>query len=290
MFKKPIVRLIAKSVPKREEMDAVVCGTMGIDQYRTQETTDAGDICAFAGRRCYNSFDLSLNPNLTRVRSDMAEYLENILAHGHGSVLEHASFTFSIENVSRVFTGELNRHRVGTAISEASMRYIRYLSIPLAEIDCFEVDDVEWEFYSARDGIGAEGLDPNSAEWYKDIEKRVIALEQINVAMSAISKAYRTIEAAFAEDLNGKDFKMKKILTSAMRRILPMGIATGGVWTFNVRALRHIIAMRCSEHAEEEIAKVFAMVLDVVAKEEPTLFGDFTYAEGNIRIPKYSKV
>src|SRR6185312_802422 len=70
-------------------------------------------------------FQPSLNPNLTKVRKDMVEYLDNVLKQRHGSVLEHAVFTYAVNGCSRVFTGEKNRHRVGTAISERSMRYVR---------------------------------------------------------------------------------------------------------------------------------------------------------------------
>ena len=69
-----------------------------------------------AAKRCYMSFEAGLNPNVTRVRKDLTEYLDNVLKSGHGSVLEHATYTFAIENVSRVFTGELNRHRAGVGI------------------------------------------------------------------------------------------------------------------------------------------------------------------------------
>lgn len=87
-------------------------------------------VIGVAAKRCYTSFEAGLNPNVTKVRKDWTDYFNNILASGHGSVLEHASWTFAIEGVSRVFTGEMNRHRAGVAISEGSMRYIRFDDIP----------------------------------------------------------------------------------------------------------------------------------------------------------------
>ena len=56
-----------------------------------------------AGRACYRSWTEGLNPNVTRVRRDQREYFLNILRSGHGSVLEHANYTFLMWNVSRVF-------------------------------------------------------------------------------------------------------------------------------------------------------------------------------------------
>ena len=69
-------------------------------------------------------------PERPRVRDDQAKYLQNILRSGHGSVLEHVSFTFVLHNVCRVFTHELVRHRPGTAISQESLRFVRLDEMP----------------------------------------------------------------------------------------------------------------------------------------------------------------
>src|ERR1700687_5902785 len=95
------------------------------------QVTEPALLIALAAKRCYMSFEPGLNPNVTRVRSDYVEYFDNILRSGHGSVLEHAVYTYAIEGVSRVFTAEMNRHRAGWAISEGSLRFIRFdKSIP----------------------------------------------------------------------------------------------------------------------------------------------------------------
>ena len=57
----------------------------------------------FGGRACYRSWEPGLNPNVTRIRTDRREYFANILRSGHGSVLEHANYSFALRNVSRVF-------------------------------------------------------------------------------------------------------------------------------------------------------------------------------------------
>ena len=76
-----------------------------------------------------------------------------------------------------------------------------------------------------------------------------------------------------------KSFPTKKKLTSLFRRLIGMGVATGGTWTFNARALRHILALRTSPHAEEEIAMVMGMIGKHIVESEPALFGDFTLDE-----------
>jgi thymidylate synthase (FAD) len=83
----------------------------------------------FGGRACYRSWEPGLNPNVTKIRTDRREYFANILRSGHGSVLEHASYSFAIRNCSRVFTHELVRHRAGSAFSQESLRYVRLADI-----------------------------------------------------------------------------------------------------------------------------------------------------------------
>jgi thymidylate synthase (FAD) len=75
-----------------------------------------------------------------------------------------------------------------------------------------------------------------------------------------------------------------------MRRIVPMGIATGGIWTGNIRALRHVLEMRTTEAAEEEICFVFSNIMKRIAELEPNLFGDFEQDEFGFWKPKYHKV
>src|ERR1700719_3873486 len=57
----------------------------------------------FGGRACYRSWEPGLNPNVSKVRTDQREYFANILRSAHGSVLEHANYSFALRNVSRVF-------------------------------------------------------------------------------------------------------------------------------------------------------------------------------------------
>ena len=83
--------------------------------------TDANDsfsvLSELAGRVCYMSFERS------RPGGNEA-YLERIIESGHGSVLEHTVFNFIITGVSRGFSHELVRHRIGVAYSQLSTRYV----------------------------------------------------------------------------------------------------------------------------------------------------------------------
>lgn len=241
--------------------------------------TDASQLIALCGKRCYASFDTEsgLNPNVTKIRTDHAEYVTNILASGHGSVLEHATWSFAIENVSRVFTGEMNRHRAGVAISEASMRYVRFDDIGYCPPDTVAGPSSLLEELLSADMTSAEVQ-----------EAQQITQELFDSAFRQMEQWNLTLTETWRID-ELKNFKVKKVLTSMFRRLIGMGVSTGGVWTINARALRHILAMRASTHAEEEILHVFSRVADIMIADEPLLFGDFQKTE-NGWVPKYPKV
>jgi thymidylate synthase (FAD) len=235
-----------------------------------QEVTDPALLVALAAKRCYMSFEAGINPNVTRIRRDWTEYLDNVLKSGHGSCFEHCVFTFAIENVSRVFTGEMNRHRAGVGISEGSMRYIRYKDMPW------------WrpEFLSVKEEDG-----PSIAD------KKRRTLDEFNAHFQMTEDRYARLQDIWKEELAvGSKFKGKKQVTSLIRRIIPMGVATGGVWTMNARAVRHILALRASEAAEEEICHVFGRVGKMMVESQPMIFGDFKQVEGKYWRPEYVKV
>jgi thymidylate synthase (FAD) len=209
---------------------------------------DGEKLVELSGRNCYRSFDVGLNPNIKRVRTDSEDYHGNILKVGHGSILEHATATFAFEDVSRVFTHEAVRHRAGTAMSQESLRYVR-------------LDDLKF--------------------WIPD----VIAdnPEALKVFMEVIEKCeWGQKELAKIYDIeNVKSFHTKKQLTSAFRRVAPIGLATGLAMTFNLRSLRWVIQMRTAESAEVEIRKVFCKVYEIAKEKWSFLFQDFETNDTN---------
>ena len=241
--------------------------------------SDASALIALCGKRCYASFEVGLNPNVSKIRTDHAEYITNVLKSGHGSVLEHATWSFAIENVSRVFTGEMNRHRAGVAISEASMRYIRFDDIGFTIPDSIKENGVNEPGGSEDEESGQMDTSFTQKEDTRALfDEAFSQMEQWNLDLGNIWKI---------EEMT--DFTKKKQLTSMFRRIIGMGVSTGGVWTINARALRHILALRGSVHAEEEIFHVFSRIADIMIADEPLLFGDFVRNEEGW-VAKYPKV
>lgn len=217
-------------------------------------------------------------------------------------------------------TGEMNRHRAGWALSEGSMRFIRYAEgVPYWIPDSIKGGDV---FYESDDGtvrldfndLGADVFVENGIHFFtggvageafpSDLEDLEQYPEEVQLAVrkaitrGAFRKAfgsqttiYKIMERVWAKELAPTSkFKGKKEITSMMRRIVGMGVATGGMWSGNVRALRHVITMRAAPEAEEEILHVFARVAKMMRDREPLMFGDFTQDAQGFWRPKYRKV
>jgi thymidylate synthase (FAD) len=257
----PTVHLIARPSLNLEGMRGYLADVGGEAWLeRRLEAADgapnAGELLVeFGGRACYRSWEPGLNPNVTRVRSDQREYFENILRSAHGSVLEHASYSFAIRNCSRVFTHELVRHRAGSAFSQESLRYVRLTDIG------FRVPPV---------------LEPVREQVLSVVEQ----LEELQISAAR----------ELGIDEEGVPFHVKKEVTSALRRLAPIGLSTDIVWTANVRTLRHVIEMRTAPGAEEELRLVFDQVARIMRAEAPGLFQDFAQNGDGAWTPRFSKV
>lgn len=256
----PSVHLIAKPSVDTRAMRAyldAVGGAKWLDRREEEaEASNAAELLVeFCGRVCYRSWEPGLNKNVTRVRHDQREYLGNLLSSLHGSVLEHANYTFVFRHVSRVFTHELVRHRAGSAFSQESLRYVRLTDIG------FRVPDA---------------LEPIRDQVVNLVEQ----LEEFQVSAAE----------ALGLDDDGVPFSVKKEITSALRRLAPIGLSTDIVWTANVRTLRHVVEMRTSTGAEEELRLVFDRVAEIMCEEAPGLFQDFNRADDGSWLPEFRKV
>lgn len=266
----------------RRWLDSMGAVNSPIDPVET--ISDGEQLIGLAGKRCYKSFEPFLNPNVTKVRKEWNGYFNNILKSGHGSVLEHTNFTYAFENVSRVFTAEMNRHRAGVAISEQSLRYVRFNNIPFWLPTSLQSKDSLW----GNDGkINPDDYpsDTESDLEYKKAKTRYI----LRNTLVDIERQYMSLVKLWDFD-NMTDFHQKKIVTSMLRRIIPLGVATGAIYTMNGRAVRHICTMRCDPAAEEEICYVFSRVAKDMVTKAPLLFQDFKQTEEGFWYPEFRKV
>ena len=236
----PKVFLVGETRVHEEGLNAYLAH-VGVPQWRTDAPSDSERLTEVMGRLCYRSFEPGMNPNVTRVREGNAKYLANIVEVGHGSVLEHAVLNFIFSDVSRVVTHELVRHRAGTAISQESLRFVR--------------------------------LDALSAYVPMQIRENEQGMEIFTRTLEQLETLQRELAELYGID--AENFGVKKKLTSAFRRIAPMGVATTIGWSCNFRTLRHVIEHRTDPHAEEEIRVLFAQVFEIVRKRYPNFFADY---------------
>ena len=228
------------------------------DRVEKSDLSDGEALVEFGGRECYRSWTEGLNANVTRVRTNSHDYLGNILSSKHGSVIEHANYSFVFHNVSRVFTHELVRHRAGAAYSQESMRFVR-------------LDDIPFWF-------------PEWARGDRELMERSVEL------LHRMEAHQQWMAEHFGLDDDGVPFSEKKAKTSFMRRFAPDGVATSILVTLNIRALRHIIYMRTALGAEEEIRIVFDEVASICAAKFPDLMQDYDPNENREWIPEWIKV
>lgn len=239
----PQVFLIGETRVIEEGLQAYL-DYLGIPDWTSDAPTDSEKLVEVMGRLCYRSFQPGMNRNVTKIREHNSDYLGNILKVKHGSVIEHPMMNFVFADVSRVFTHELVRHRAGVAISQESLRFVRLEDLgqwlPTVIRENKEAVEIFGEVFRHLDGL------------------------QIKLA------------ELFRLDDPGVPFGVKKVITSAMRRIAPIGLATTIGWSANPRTIRWVLEMRTHPTAEEEIRLVFGKAGEIVTKRYPHLFGDFT--------------
>lgn len=219
---------------------------IGVPEWTTDGDSDAEVLVEAAGKLCYMSFSTDLNKNLTKTgtRNNFDYIQKGLIGTKHGSVIEHAVVNIVFTNVSRILTHELVRHRAGASYSQTSGRFVRTDELAF------------WMPTCIKENIELAGL----------FEEAIINQETILAKMVEVSRI---------ENMNSpEDFSRKKILTSAFRRIVGNGVANHIMASYNHRALRHLIVMRTSRHAEEEIRLVFNSLVLQLCDKYPAIYAD----------------
>ncbi len=217
-------------------------------QYLVDDTEiDSGAlICKTAGQLCYMSF----SPKRTK-NEDAARYFENIKQSGHGSVLEHANYTFLFYGISRSVTHELVRHRAGFGYSQVSQRYVSGKVLRFVERPEYAQDA---ELHSAFENR----IDHAAADYAATTERLLAQQKSGDTLLSADART-----------------DLRKKVQQAARSLLPNEAEAPIIVTGNARAWRHFIEMRASAHAEIEIRSLAFRTYLCLARVDPMLFGDY---------------
>ncbi|KEI94906.1 FAD-dependent thymidylate synthase [Clostridium botulinum] len=204
-------------------------------------TPNAEKLIASAAKLCYSSSGIEdLQNNLDKEKVD--KFLNMLMSYGHESPIEHVSFTFGIEGVSRSLTHQLVRHRIGS-YSQQSQRYVR--------LDQFEY------------------VIPPSVE--KDEEAKKIYIE----AMKNCQKSYDDIASILKEKYtnNGlRDIDAEKKAIEDARYVFPNACTSKIIVTMNARSLMNFFRHRCCNRAQWEIRELAEIMLFEVKDVAPTLF------------------
>lgn len=193
----------------------------------------AAELIEIAGRVCYLSFEGGRPAQGDDTRNET--YIKHILKVNHGSVLEHVTFNWLLTGIDRMVSHELVRHRVGTAFSQVSTRYVDQFG-KMAE-----------PFARRKELNGNKDVDD-----YFDEATRI----------------YKAVMADL-QHLGGK--KAREIAAT----LLPGAIQTQMVFSVNLRELRHIFAMRCGLAANAAIRDLCMEMYRQVEKCWPLLVCDF---------------
>jgi thymidylate synthase (FAD) len=215
---------------------------------------DTAQLVKLAGQLCYMSF----GPDRTR-NLDTVKYIHNLVASGHGSVLEHPNVSILFYGVSRSLTHELVRHRAGFGYSQLSQRYVDGTRLRFVERPEYQADRELHEKFE-------EEID-RQAGLYEETAQILLARQERG-----------------GEILSGETKRdRRKKVNQAARSVLGNHAEAPIIATANLRAWRHMLSMRAAEHAEVEIRRAAYRAFLCLAMLDPIVFGDFKimeYADG----------
>lgn len=212
-------------------------------------TNDPEKTIAAAAKLCYSDAHIeTLLDGLTPEKTEA--FLQRLNDVGHASPIEHASFTFGIEGVSRTFLAQVTRHRIGS-FSVQSQRYVRledfrYVIPP--EIEA--IPEAKEAFIASMNEDAAR---------YLDLVKK---LEEGHTAR------------LMAEGMPEKQARTKasKQANEDARFVLPNACETKMVVTMNARSLQNFFHLRCCNRAQWEIRALAEEMLRLVYPVAPHLF------------------
>ena len=192
-------------------------------------TPDGEKLIASAAKLCYSPVgvdEIEANLNVDNIDS----FLNMLIDMGHESPIEHVSFTFAVEGVSRTLTHQLVRHRIAS-FSQQSQRYVK--------LDQFE--------YIIPPAI--EENEKAKEIFLKAMEEDQKAYDLI--AEELFNKYYSENIKEGLSERKAKSSAEKKAIEDA-RYVFPNACETKIVFTMNARTLLNFFRLRCCNRAQWE--------------------------------------
>jgi thymidylate synthase (FAD) len=199
-----------------------------------RHTPNPEEVVAMAAKLCYSPSDIGeLKKKISS--KDQKGFVKKLMDMGHMTPVEHASFTFAIEGISRACSHQLVRHRLAS-YSQQSQRYVS--------------EEAGFDFVIPP-SIKA---DPEMKKLFKQF-------------MGEAQKAYN----ALVEKLNERGIKGEAANQDA-RFALPNAAETKIVVSMNARELMHFFRLRCCNRAQWEIRSAADQMLKLAKKAAPVIF------------------
>lgn len=199
-------------------------------------------VIASAARLCYSSATIDDLMKKSEYKDETREYIDMLMSLGHESPIEHVSFTFGIEGISRACSLQLVRHRIAS-YSQKSQRY---------------VNESQFEY------VTPEAIASNP-----------VIKGAYDETMQLLQDRYDSIRAALIQKYikSGMDVKAAgKKANEDARMVLPNACCTSIIVTMNIRSLFNFFKHRCCNRAQWEIRAVANEMFRQCMSVAPNIF------------------
>lgn len=226
IFTEPEVFLIAEPHINFDGLNDFL-GECGYPEAHESVKQEAGVVVEIGGRMCFGSY---------KSFGKTTELITKAVELGHGSIFEHANFTFAVARCSRGFTHQMVRHRAGFAYSQESTHYIKY-----------------------SDETARFCVEPYA---YDTQEKKLTVQKALTNAIGSYMILYDELKT---------EEQTKHNSCGAARALLPNSIEAKILITANMRAWRHFCEERGNPHNTLEIRMVACKILSILQKRAKVL-------------------
>lgn len=206
-----------------------------------EHTPNPERVIASAAKLCYSAVGVDqILDDLTEENTE--KFLNMLMSYGHESPVEHVSFTFAIEGVSRSLTHQLVRHRIAS-YSQQSQRYVK-----LAQFEYIIPPEID-----------------------KDEEAKKLYVETMKQCQKSYDDLVEILKNKYlSQGLNSIGAEKKAIEDA--RYVFPNACETKVVVTMNARSLMNFFRHRCCNRAQWEIRALAEEMLIQVKNVAPSLF------------------
>lgn len=204
---------------------------------------------ALGGRLCYS--DVGIEQLYTDMAPKSEKFVGKLTSMGHLSPIEHASFTFGIEGVSRSLLAQITRHRIAS-FSVQSQRYVREDGFEFVlPPEIAKIPEAKEEFLRAME---------EDAQHYQRLTE-------------LLKERHKQELLAAGETEKAASRKAEKQAIEDARFVLPNACTTKMICTMNARSLLNFFSHRCCNRAQWEIRELATQMLKEVRQAAPHLFG-----------------